>query len=226
MNTTATVQSTNAISVLTLPVSPPYEMIKIVSSGPSLCVKHDGLGVLWCGIVPGWDLLHLTAEIKDGVLTIMLAPEREMVHMIKYDRITACPGRFVFEQKGLGQIAFEAYVQARKGRSFHGTELPAWDELGMDQRGAWEQFATKNTVSAGYWAYANAMAWQTQMQTAIRSWSEVPSVIQRGWEQAMAAVQSKIGFKGPSLSEPNRTKIERDQFRSEYEGSWTPPARS
>ena len=24
----------------------------------------------------------------------------------------------------------------------------------------------------------------------------------------------------------NRTKIEQDQFRSEYEGSWTPPARS
>jgi len=226
MNATATVRSTNAIWILTLPVSPPYELIKIVTSGQSLSVKHDSLALLWAGILPGWDLLHLAAEIKDGILTITLSPEREIMHMIKYERVTACPGRFVFEQKGLGQIAFEAYVRARKGRSFHGTELPAWGELGADQHRAWEQFSTENTVSAGYWAYANAMAWQTQMQTAIRSWSEVPAVIQHGWERAMAAVQSKIGFKGPSLSEPAQIKIEQDRFRSEYEGTWTPPARS
>ncbi len=200
MSTTPTVQSTSTGWTLNLPVSPPYEAIKIVTSGPSLCIKSDGQGVLWGGILNGWDLIGLSAEIKDGVLTVRVQPERETTHMIKYERVSPCPGRFVFEQKGLGQIAFEAYVQARKGRSFHGSELPAWGELGPDQHRAWAEFATKNTASAGYWAYANAMAWQTQMQTTIRPWSEVPSVIRQGWEQAMVAVQNK------RLSEPAPVK--------------------
>ena len=113
MNATATVRSTNAIWILTLPVSPPYELIKIVTSGQSLSVKHDSLAFALGGILPSWDLLHLAAQDQGtGILTITLSPERGSC-MIKYKRVTACPGRFVFEQ-GLGRIAFEAYVRARK----------------------------------------------------------------------------------------------------------------
>jgi hypothetical protein len=42
------------------------------------------------------------------------------------------------QQKTLGQIAFDAYIESKKGTTFDGRPIPTWENLGDPVRNAWE----------------------------------------------------------------------------------------
>lgn len=45
------------------------------------------------------------------------------------------------ESRSLGQIAFDAYTESKRGTTFDGRPIPAWQDLGDEVRNAWSAAA-------------------------------------------------------------------------------------